>query len=198
MPAYTVSHVAENTREWSSQQGGPMVAYKMTVKDPTGAEVTNVEWSRKKDSPAPKVGETVDGEIATQTVDTRNGPMQVRKFKKAQQGGFGGGGYRPRDPAETAAIQRQHSQSVAVEYLRYRAMLGDVPGEWKTRDGLRELIDWFQRDIEDGVRLSQQPGYGQPRRVREPVKTAGSDVPEPAPGEFEHPKTDLDKTPFAV
>lgn len=198
MPTYTISHVAENTREWTNQAGGRMVDYKLTVKDPSGAEVSQVELTQKPETAVPQVGQTIDGDIQTRTIDTARGPMQVKKLKRAQQAGGGFGGSRQRDPKETAAIQRQHSQSAAVAFLAAKVAAGALEGPFPSMDQFRLLIDWFQRDIEDGVRLSQQPGYGQPRRVKEPVKTGGSDVPEPAAAEFEHPKTDLDKTPWAV
>lgn len=187
---YEITAVATGFREWNSQQGGQFFAYKITLKDPTGRVHENVEWSRKSSSAAPQVGESVEGELETKTVNAASGPFQVTKFRKAQQAGSGG--FRPRDPKETAAIQRQHSQSVAVEYLKYRATLGGIPDEWKTRDGLRDLIDWFQRDIEHGVRLALY-GSPLPETRRDLERTGVSDLPEDAPT---HPPVDAEGLPF--
>jgi hypothetical protein len=192
MPVYTVTHVNDQSREYTDKFG-PKKSWKMTLKDSAGAESTNVEWSRKPDSPGPTVGQELEGDIRTETIDTRNGPMQVRKFKKAQTGGGGGGGgFRPRDPRETAAIQRQHSQEMAVRVAASAGWFNVVGGfDPKQQSGqgvlnnLARLSDWFQRDIERGVNLAM---YGSKEEKRkEPVRTGISDVPG-NPDDFEHPR----------
>lgn len=169
----------ESQRDVDLKDKGWFTSYKVTVNDGS-TETAGAELFQRKDSVPPKVGDVIDGTLEP----GKYGP-KIRK--NAKPGGFGGGP-RQRDPKETAAIQRQHSQSVAVEYLIFRAQLDDeLPKEWLTRDGLRDLIDWFQEDIEYGVRLSQQPSYGKPRKIKDTVQTGKSDIPAPADGDFKHP-----------
>lgn len=191
MPAtYTIRKVHDNPRSWQSKQGGPMVSYKVDLDGPNGRD--GVEWSRREGSAMPVVGQRVEGEIE----QGNYGP----KLKVARPAGtgFGGGGFRPRDPKETAAIQRQHSQEMALRFLDAvdlgEATLGKT-GKQILESVVRPLIDWFQRDIEDGVRLAEQPGYGQPPKTREPVRTGESDVPGDG-SEFVHPQESLEGTPI--
>jgi hypothetical protein len=113
-PAYTITAVNDQVRDWQSQQGGPMKGYRVTLRNADGREMANVEWSRKANSPAPQVGQTVDG-----TVDTSGqyGP----KFKAAMAGGGGGGFSRSKSPEERRSIAMQASQKVAVEIVRMNA-----------------------------------------------------------------------------
>jgi hypothetical protein len=143
MPTFEITGVSDRVRDWTSQKGGPMKSYRVNLKAADGAATTNVELSQKADTPPPAVGGSVDG-----TIDTSGeyGP----KFKKEfQQGGRGGGG-RPRDPAETAAIQRQHSQHMALLYVQAKAAAGELPAEFKPSQ-LTPIINWFDTDIQVGV-----------------------------------------------
>lgn len=135
MPAYTVLEVDPNVRDWQSQAGGPMKAYRIKLRDPEGKEIPLVEWSRKTNSPAPTVGETVEGTLESTSFGT--------KFKKAQTNGFGGG--RPRDPKESARIIRQHSQQMALLYAGLRAEKELLPDPFSLAD-LKKVIDWFDAD----------------------------------------------------
>ncbi|HEX6024385.1 MAG TPA: hypothetical protein VFZ00_20520 [Solirubrobacter sp.] len=110
MPAYEIVQVGENPRTWHATQGGEMRAYRLTLRNADGREMQNVEWSRKVTSPAPTVGQKVEG-----TVDTSgsHGP----KFKMAPTSSYSGGG-KTRDPAERKAIAMQASQKVAVDAAR--------------------------------------------------------------------------------
>lgn len=120
MASYEIQAVAGQPRDWNSSQGGPMKEYRIDLKDDAGAVIQNVEWSRKVSSPAPEVGQKLDGTIS----EGNFGP----KFKQAAAGGGGGGG-RFRDPVEDAktrrSIQMQHAQKAAVEALRVAAEFGD-------------------------------------------------------------------------
>lgn len=171
----------ESQREKQIPGKGDFISYRLTVTDGT-TETPNVELFQKKESVPPEVGKTYEN----WSIETGQYGPKVKKEPRA--GGFGGPP-RQRDPKETAAIQRQHSQSVAVEYLIFRAQTDEeIPAEWLTRDGLRDLIDWFQRDIEWGVRLAEQPGYGKEPKRKDAVPTGRSDIPESAPSEFVHPE----------
>lgn len=117
MPGYTVIEVDPNVREWESQAGGPMKAYRMKLRDAEGKEIPLVEWSRKPTSQPPTVGESLEGTLETTSFGT--------KFKKAlAQNGFGGGAPRGRDPKESKRIAVQASHKVAVDILRLAAEVG--------------------------------------------------------------------------
>ncbi len=152
MPTYKITGVSDNVRDWTSSKGGPMKSYRVNLVDDGGTATMNVELAQKATTPVPAVGGTVDG-----TIDTSGqyGP----KFKKAQQFGGGGGG-RPRDPAETAAIHRQHSQHMALLYVQAKAAAGELPEGFKPSQ-LAPIINWFDDDIRVGVdrwKAAQQGG----------------------------------------
>lgn len=112
MPAYTITAVADNPRDWNSTQGGPMKAYRVTLRNGEGRELPNVEWSRKAGSPAPTVGQSVDANVDT------SGPHGP-KLKVIPKTTFsGGGGGRPKDPAERKSIEMQSSLNRAVDTVR--------------------------------------------------------------------------------
>lgn len=60
----------------------------------------------------------------------------------------GGNGRKPmgRSPADTKAIQRQHSQEMALRYLTLKAQIGVVKEDF-TMEQLGKIIDWFEKDI---------------------------------------------------
>lgn len=106
------------------------------------AEPVAAEWYTKQETPVPAEGSTLEGEI---TVDPQWGP----KFKKAQQGGFGGGGFRGRSPEENRRIVRQHSQEMAIRWAELAHARGKLPEDFKT-DDLLKLVDVFHRDAMEG------------------------------------------------
>lgn len=163
---------------------GMFTSYKLKLQTGETAELF-----QRKDSVPPKAGDSIDG-----TLEQGQYGLKVKKNAK-----LGGGGFRPRDPKETAAIQRQHSQSVAVEFLKAKVAAGALE-EFPGMDKFRVLVDWFQRDIEWGVRLASNPGYGQEQKPKAPPSKPApvSDVPGAGDGEFVHPQTDLEGTPFKV
>jgi hypothetical protein len=166
---------------------GWFTSYKLVLQSGETAELF-----QRKESPPPKAGDLIDGVV-------EDGPYGKKIRKNAKLGA--GGGFRPRDPKETAAIQRQHSQDMAVQIA---VAAGWFKQDWNphneqdaaTLKDLARLTDWFQRDIQRGVNLEM---YGSKRDEtrKEPVRTGESDVPSDTTG-FEHPKTDLQGTPFAV
>lgn len=94
--AYTIREIT-GTKPWDGKYG-PMVDYYLTVTDSQGVDTPRVTLPQKASSPAPTIGQVLDGNID----NTPNG----LKFKKAFSpgGGGGGGGGRPKDPQERAAI----------------------------------------------------------------------------------------------
>lgn len=107
---YTVKAV-NSSREWESQAGGQMISYKLALEG-DGKLVGDVELAQKKATPAPTVGQSIDGTIES----TNYGP----KLKKDFAGGgksFGGGGGRAKDPSERRSIERQVAFKGAVELV---------------------------------------------------------------------------------
>lgn len=102
-------------------------------------------FAKADESDWPQVGSKV-----TLTLSPGSKPEYPPTAKRPSRGGFGGG--RRRDPAETKAIQRQHSQEMALRALCLLAECGGLDSAAK--DDLRaELVDWadwFDRDISRG------------------------------------------------
>lgn len=121
MPAFEITLVSDKIRPWDSTKGGPMKSYRIQVKDEQGNITDNVEWARKADSPAPAVGQKIEG-----TLDTSGeyGP----KFKATPTSSFGGRG--GRSPQERAEIIQQHSHKVALEYARLQNDRGKLPDDF--------------------------------------------------------------------
>jgi hypothetical protein len=94
--AYTITAVSDQVRQWASEKAGPMNSYRVNLTDSAGVESHNVELAQKAATPAPTVGQSLEGNLD----NTQYG----LKFKKAFTAGAGGGGGRPKDPAERAAI----------------------------------------------------------------------------------------------
>jgi hypothetical protein len=189
---YTVLGVDANTRTWNSEKGGQMIAYSVKFTEhPDKA----VEWSRKASSDAPKVGDSVDGTIDW---NAKFGP----RFKQEFAGAKGSGTWKPRDPAEIAAIQRQAALKVSVQ-------IAAAAGWWEGFDPLADASDdvWqkfvkttdrVQRDIARGVKLAEHDArtaqsYGQRKDL---TVAGGSDVPSDDPPS--HPPTDEGNTPWGT
>lgn len=193
---YTVLSVAPNPRSYDAN--GPKLAYKVRFTEQ--AQDSDVEWSQKAETAPPTIGQQVDGTIDW---NARFGPKFIREYQN--KGGFGGsssstGGstWKPRDPSETAAIQRQHCQKVAVQVAAAAGWFGngfdpgDTAGQAKL--GLvSRLATWFQRDIAKGVKVALEDAetkqsYGTVRDTQ--VSTGVSDVPSDAPVHPPVPKTE--------
>lgn len=141
---FTIENVGPETREWEWPKGSGKVNVSYTVK--VAEHDKPLEHSRQKGKPAPEVGETVFGYIEASKND-----HYPDKLKKVSQGG-GGGGFKPRDPAEIKAIQRQHSQEMAIRTLSL-AFYGGVFAPESATDLLNKVqstADWFDKDIANG------------------------------------------------
>jgi hypothetical protein len=126
MPTYTVT--AATKKKDVQGQHGPMQVIALMLE----GHAPLVEWFTKADTPLPTPGSTIEGEVS-------QGEYGL-KFKKTPAGGFRPGG---RSPEDSKQIVRQHSQEMA---LRYCALKGAKPDMGE----LRKVIDWFQRDAEEG------------------------------------------------
>lgn len=187
MPSYEVVE-AEHKIDKPDLGYGPKQIIALALKDHNG-DVTAVEWYTNKATGVPNVGMTIEGDITP-------GKFGGWSFKKAKPQGFGGGGggggWKPRDPKDTAAIQRQHSQEMALRYLAIQQSRGKVNDAF-TLDGLKAIVDWFELDIQNAPQV-----YGEPLARKDSERTGTSDVPSDASG-FEHPpvKENAD-VPFAA
>lgn len=115
--SYTITAVSDQVRQWASEKAGPMNSYRVTLKDTAGVDTPNVELAQKAATPAPQVGQALDGNL-DQT------PYGL-KFKKAFNGaGGGGGGGRPKSPEEQAQIAASVALKWAVEAVEQAATLG--------------------------------------------------------------------------
>lgn len=119
---YSITWVG-NPREWRTHDGHPMLSYEIEVDGVVG----KIEWARKPESDAPLLGHP------TPLATIENGPHGKKlkvdwdavKEQKAGRGtssagsaNLGGGDYaRPLRPEVQAAIQRQHSQEMALRWV---------------------------------------------------------------------------------
>lgn len=137
MSTFTVNAIRKIT-EKRLEGRGDFKTYYMTLTDAEGREV-QADWFRKASSPAPTLGQRIEGELE----DGQYG----KKFKPLQTGAPGGP--RPEDPKRSAAIQRMHSQEMslrAVE-LELTLSLAEKPTSGdELRDRLRRWANWFDAD----------------------------------------------------
>lgn len=131
---YTVDSVHAEVRAVTLEHG-EFKSYKVDLAGPEGLHA-GVELFQKAASPAPRVGQTLDGQIE----QGKYGP----KFKKTPKP-FGAGGVRVRDPRESAMIVRQHSQDMALQYAAIRQQQGQLPADFSLQQ-LGVIADWFDAD----------------------------------------------------
>jgi hypothetical protein len=124
---------------------GMFKSYRMELGTPQNERVA-AEWLRKASSPAPQVGELIEGYLQPPK-DQRFPPS----FKQAQKQAGGFSGPRPEDPKRAAAIQRMHSQKVALEAIRLAAEIGVIekPADSAALFALvGKTADWFDNDVQ--------------------------------------------------
>lgn len=124
MPTYEVTRVAPEPRPWKAQGKYDMVEYRIDLRGPNNegavVDVPNVEWSRKAESKAPEVGQTLNVE------KFENRGQRGLKLHLVQQqfptGSYGGRNGSQRDfradPVKQAAIAAESAQKSAVEIVR--------------------------------------------------------------------------------
>jgi hypothetical protein len=198
--SYTVLAVSPDTEEWNNKAGKAMVSYK--VKFTEHADKV-VKWNQSATTAPPQVNQAVEGDIDW---NAQYMPKFTRHYAKPDGGNFDGGGgggtWKPRDPAEIAAIQRQHSQEMALRFLAVNGEAVKATNGKRAFEALdavvKPLIDWFQRDVNAGVELAKKDGetkqsYGQPKDIE---RTGQSDAPV-QPEQFTHqPVPAGDDIPF--
>jgi hypothetical protein len=217
MNTYTVESVEPGPRPYEAN--GPKLSYRVRFKEL--AEV--VEWGKKDTSPPPTPGQVVEG-----TLD-HSKPQFPPKFRQHWAGGGVTTSTVPtasspvdRDPTllidtRGHAIQRQHSQEMALRFVSIHPSASRAMMEKSGTDSLdtviKPVIDWFQRDIEAGVKLAaadwetkqsygerkeemKQPSYGERKDTQQ---TGVSDVPTPNLADFAQQHgapVDTDDLPF--
>lgn len=172
MPEFTVT-AAEHKRDLPAKDGyRPSQVISLTLND--GTTEHHAEWiTATTTDDASLVGTRVSG-----TLEPSQYGLRFKKDRPAGGGGFGG---RPRDPKESAAIQRQHSQGCAVALLHVKAIAGKLADDDLTPAKIKQLADWFDDDIAGGVERkhpSQQMVRGLPVR-NEPVRTGTPEAVTP-------------------
>ncbi len=137
MPSQYIVEAAEKAEQWSNDRG-TFQAWNIQLMDGKGSYEATTNTKPDKDFPA--IGEKVEGDLIP-------GQRGLR-FKRAYAGGGQGNSYK-RDPAETASIIRQHSQTTAVYWMTLMHKVYGADAEHPYRpnlDGLAKAIDWFDRD----------------------------------------------------
>lgn len=159
MTLYTVEK-AKDAGLRDNPRGGQLRKWYVAFRDPAGNVTTDVYWQRKPESTV-EVGESFEGAIE----DGDYGPRFRMATKDQGGGGSGGGGGMP--PERQRAIQRQHSQEMAIRTLAYVAQHfpGAQPdGTGAIRAELQDWADFFDRDVESvsqGAPESSSSGAGQ-------------------------------------
>jgi hypothetical protein len=106
----------------------------------------------KVDDPIPEVGSTIEAELGEQD----NFDKGRRKLRRPKQGGSGP--MRKRDPSETRAIQRQHSQEMALRFIAIKAGIGKLPDGDFDFASVVKITDAFERDLAPPPAASDVPG----------------------------------------
>jgi hypothetical protein len=135
VPSYTLTSL-QKKKEFDGKYGKSIV-YRVGLEGPDGP--TTAEMVLKAATRPPAEGDRLEGTLE----ETDFG----LKFKRAQAGGFGGGGPRQEDPKKSAAIGRMHAQGMALEYAAIRERQGKLPDEFSLKD-LWKIADAFVADAE--------------------------------------------------
>jgi hypothetical protein len=168
MPEYTIV-AAEHKKDMPAKEGfKPSQIISLVLSD--GPNRHEAEWITSKDTdPSSLVGQRKGFTLESTQYGIR---------AKADRPAFGGGGMRPRDPKETSAIVRQHSQHMAVLLLQAKATAGVLGEHDLTPAKIKQLTDFFDDDVAAGVeRKHPSPGMVKGLPVRnEPERTGAPDV----------------------
>lgn len=149
MPTLTLTEVLGEPRQWSGKNGGTFDSYKVKAKDQQGIEKV-YEINVKAGNPPPKLG--ADEFDITPPKEGTSFPPKIKRQFSGQSGGGRG-----RSPEETKAIQRQHSQGMAIQFaalypsLSPQGTTSDVGNYQNDLRWIKELTDWFEADIGSGL-----------------------------------------------
>lgn len=147
MGTYTITEV-HGSEEWGDGgEYGPKTTFKLSLDGPDGKTEagTVAELAQKRESPAPLVGQTLNGQLVSQ-----NGRWKFKKDKPQA----GGGVPRQRDPLETKRIVHQHSQEMALRYIEAKVAAGEKlvsksdPEKPFTFEEVAVIAKMFRTDVE--------------------------------------------------
>lgn len=130
MPNFTITEVVSQ-KPWDSKYG-PMIAYKVRFEGEQGTG--EAQLNQKAGSPAPKIGETVDG-----LLEPTDFGYKLKRVH--QQKAISG-----KSAQERAEIRRLAAQKAAIELLRLEIETGRVPKDAKASALLTPRIDFFDDD----------------------------------------------------
>jgi hypothetical protein len=171
MPEYVVTAVSEPRRwEWPKDSGQFNEDYTLTLE---GVDKPAILTQKPSTAP-PQPGAKLD-----LTLEPHKRFEDKLKASRVRQGAFGGGA--AMSPERTNAIQRQHSQEMALRYAAIKGNKELLPDPFTLED-LRKVIDWFEKDISPDAR--QKTAKGLPVR-NEPVRTG---APEPTTPSADYPE----------
>ena len=122
----------EVKKEMPDYSGGPAKVLKLTLED-QGGNTHQAEMFTMASTASPTIGQKLEGEIS----ESDYGP----KFSRG--GAKKGGGFK-KSPAETKAIQRQHSQEMMLREEQNRLAFGQP---LFTNDERQQVIDYYEDDI---------------------------------------------------
>jgi hypothetical protein len=192
---FTVLEVKPGYDDWEDNFGGENRQYTLELQEIEGV----VQHSRRRTSNAPQVGETIWGHLEPsggtyppKLKRDQGGPDQPAGAPQGSAQRSSGGQRRSsgRSPDDTAAIQRQHSQEMALRFCEVQARLGQINEEF-TMTYLQPLIDTFDDDIAQGVsRASGKAAVHAAQR--------GAEAPQTQPAQTYQQLPTSDATPAAV
>lgn len=146
---------AQEVRRLPAKDGWPEKAVDHYTLKQNGSQILATAF-RKLEEPIPKPGDVIEGELG----ENDRFDKDRRKFSTARKGGAGG--FRKRDPAESRRIERQHSQHMALEYIRIKASIGALPQEPNGKQGFDlsdvfQIADKFDEDLNPAPPASELP-----------------------------------------
>lgn len=141
MSQFTLTAVDPEPRVWEGDHGAFHI-WTIAFEGLQG-RVDEGELKQKATTPAPTVGQTVDGEIVSK-------PGRKPELKKIFSPNGGGGGFKGgggKSPVERAEIRRMSSQRAAIELLAVEVAAGlRFDEKQKASDLLLPRIDWMEQD----------------------------------------------------
>lgn len=158
MPAEYVVLTAERSKGDPDTHGN--ISYWVEVQN--GDDSTRALLVQKPETPQPEPGVSLYGHLEELTSKRGNTYFRFRKDQREDGAGppahsqtagaaaSGAGGQGRGIDTRSGRIERQHSQSVAVDYAALMQAQGRLPTEFGP-DDLRVLIDWFALDVNRGA-----------------------------------------------
>lgn len=141
----SVENEGKHVRTFNDSYGTKYV-FRVACTDGTVAE------TNKQSEEPPKVGDRYT-KLLQPKVGAPEGALPSLREKEYEGGNGSGprssGGGKARSPEETKAIQRQHSQEMALRWTAVQASRGKVPDDF-AYEQLKPIIDWFEKDIGNG------------------------------------------------